>query len=92
MSGITTSNSGVSGERSTSITVEYYDGYAHDSNWAKVRRGDAALESQAGLAWPAQPRGSAQTAHRDAGERSQNPSIAALFAVFKVLGCVLGVF
>ena len=43
MSGITTSNSGVSGERSTSITVEYYDGYAHDSNWAKVRRGDAAL-------------------------------------------------
>ena len=57
-----------------------------------VRRGDAALESQAGPAWPAQPRGSAQTAHRDAGERSQNPSIAALFAVFKVLGCVLGVF
>merc|ERR1719487_2870184 len=36
VSGITTSNSGIPGGRSTSITVEYLDGYAPDSSWAKV--------------------------------------------------------
>jgi hypothetical protein len=36
VSGITTSNSGLPEGRSVSITVEYLDGYAPDSSWAKV--------------------------------------------------------